>query len=92
MTSTYNLSNNNNIDLTTLFTDVEGITVTGNSLNVTISGLLPGTQINSNGYFTAIIIGFIFNYFCKLMNKRTIKLPDTVPPAIAKPFYQLFRL
>ncbi len=44
MTSTYNLSNNNNIDLTTLFTDVEGITVTGNSLNVTISGLLPGTQ------------------------------------------------
>ena len=41
MTSTYNLSNNNNIDLTTLFTDVEGITVTGNSLNVTISGLLP---------------------------------------------------
>ena len=63
MTSTYNLSNNNNIDLTTLFTDVEGITVTGNSLNVTISGLLPGTQINSNGYFTAIIIGFIFNYF-----------------------------
>ena len=93
MTSTYNLSNNNNIDLTTLFTDVEGITVTGNSLNVTISGLLPGTQINSNGYFTAIIIGFIFNYFCKLMNKNwTIKLPDTVPPAIAKPFYQLFRL
>ena len=59
MTSTYNLSNNNNIDLTTLFTDVEGITVTGNSLNVTISGLLPGTQINSNGYFTAIIIGFL---------------------------------
>ena len=90
MTSTYNLSNNNNIDLTTLFTDVEGITVTGNSLNVTISGLLPGTQINSNGYFTAIIIGFIFNYFCKLMNKNwTIKLPDTVPPAIAKPFLSI---
>ena len=63
MTSTYNLSNNNNIDLTTLFTDVEGITVTGNSLNVTISGLLPGTQINSNGYFTAIIIGFYLQLF-----------------------------
>ena len=91
MTSTYNLSNNNNIDLTTLFTDVEGITVTGNSLNVTISGLLPGTQINSNGYFTAIIIGFLSSIiFCKLMNKNwTIKLPDTVPPAIAKPFLSI---
>ena len=91
MTSTYNLSNNNNIDLTTLFTDGEGITVTGNSLNVTISGLLPGTQINSNGYFTAIIIGFLSSIiFCKLMNKNwTIKLPDTVPPAIAKPFLSI---
>ncbi|TKL04753.1 PTS sugar transporter subunit IIC [Enterococcus sp. ARL09-542] len=91
MTSTYNLSNNNNIDLTTLFTGVEGITVTGNSLNVTISGLLPGTQINSNGYFTAIIIGFLSSIiFCKLMNKNwTIKLPDTVPPAIAKPFLSI---
>ncbi len=91
MTSTYNLSNNNNIDLTTLFTGVEGIKVTGSSLNVTISGLLPGTQINSNGYFTAIIIGFLSSIiFCKLMNKNwTIKLPDTVPPAIAKPFMSI---
>ena len=91
MTSTYNLSNNNNIDLTTLFTGVEGIKVTGSSLNVTISGLLPGTQINSNGYFTAIIIGFLSSIiFCKLMNKNwTIKLPDTVPPAIAKPFLSI---
>lgn len=90
MTSTYNLSNNN-IDLTTLFTGVEGIKVTGSSLNVTISGLLPGTQINSNGYFTAIIIGFLSSIiFCKLMNKNwTIKLPDTVPPAIAKPFLSI---
>ncbi|WP_394898518.1 PTS sugar transporter subunit IIC [Enterococcus gallinarum] len=91
MTSTYNLSNNDNIDLTTLFTGIEGIKVTGSSLNVTISGLLPGTQINSNGYFTAIIIGFLSSIiFCKLMNKNwTIKLPDTVPPAIAKPFMSI---
>ncbi|QGM92129.1 PTS sugar transporter subunit IIC [Enterococcus faecalis] len=90
MTSTYKLSNNN-IDLATLFTGVEGIKVTGSSLNVTISGLLPGTQINSNGYFTAIIIGFLSSIiFCKLMNKNwTIKLPDTVPPAIAKPFLSI---
>lgn len=91
MTSTYNLSNNDNIDLATLFTGVEGIKVTGSSLNVTISGLLPGTQINSNGYFTAMIIGFLSSIiFCKLMNKNwTIKLPDTVPPAIAKPFLSI---
>ena len=91
MTSTYNLSNNDNIDLTTLFAGVEGIKVTGSSLNVTIQGLLPGTQINSNGYFTAIIIGFLSSIiFCKLMNKNwTIKLPDTVPPAIAKPFLSI---
>ncbi len=90
ITSTYNLSNNK-IDLTTLFTGVEGIKVKGSSLNVTISGLLPGTQINSNGYFTAIIIGFLSSIiFCKLMNKNwTIKLPDTVPPAIAKPFMSI---
>ena len=58
---------------------------------MTISGLLPGTQINSNGYFTAIIIGFLSSIiFCKLMNKNwTIKLPDTVPPAIAKPFLSI---
>ncbi|MEJ4462911.1 PTS transporter subunit EIIC [Enterococcus faecium] len=91
MTSTYDLSNNDNIDLATLFTGVEGIKVTGSSLNVTISGLLPGTQINSNGYFTAMIIGFLSSIiFCKLMNKNwTIKLPDTVPPAIAKPFLSI---
>lgn len=90
MTSTYNLENNN-IDLSALFTGVEGIKVTGSSLNVTITGLLPGTQINSNGYFTAIIIGFLSSIiFCKLMNKNwTIKLPDTVPPAIAKPFLSI---
>ncbi|WP_373193605.1 PTS sugar transporter subunit IIC [Enterococcus sp. RIT-PI-f] len=91
ITSTYNLSNSDNIDLSTLFIGVEGIKITGNSLNVTISGLLPGVQINSNGYFTAIFIGFLSTIiFCKLMNKSwTIKLPDTVPPAIAKPFLSI---
>lgn len=91
ITSTYNLSNSDNIDLKTLFNGVEGIKVTDKSLNVTISGLLPGTQINSNGYFTAIIVVFLSSIiFCKLMNKNwTIKLPDTVPPAIAKPFLSI---
>ena len=38
-----------------------------------------------------MIIGFLASIiFCKLMNKNwTIKLPDTVPPAIAKPFMSI---
>lgn len=70
---------------------LDGVSVDGNSLSVTISGLLPGAQINSNGYFTAMLIGFLSAIvFCKLMNKNwTIKLPDTVPPAIATPFLSI---
>lgn len=91
LTSTYSLKNSKNIELSTLFDGLDGIKVTGHDLNVTISGVLPGTQINSNGYFTAIIIGFLSAIiFCKLMKKNwTIKLPDTVPPAIAKPFLSI---
>ena len=85
------MKNSKRIDLSTLFSGLDGIKVTGHKLNVTISGVLPGTQINSNGYFTAIIIGFLSAIiFCKLMKKNwTIKLPDTVPPAIAKPFLSI---
>ncbi len=91
LTSTYSLKNSKNIELSALFDGLDGIKVTGHDLNVTISGVLPGTQINSNGYFTAIIIGFLSAIiFCKLMKKNwTIKLPDTVPPAIAKPFLSI---
>lgn len=91
LTSTYSLKNSKNIELSTLFDGLDGIKVTGHDLNVTISGVLSGTQINSNGYFTAIIIGFLSAIiFCKLMKKNwTIKLPDTVPPAIAKPFLSI---
>lgn len=91
ITSTYSVKNSKSIDLSTLFSGLDGIKVTGHKLNVTISGVLPGTQINSNGYFTAIIIGFLSAIiFCKLMKKNwTIKLPDTVPPAIAKPFLSI---
>ncbi|MBO1300172.1 MULTISPECIES: PTS sugar transporter subunit IIC [unclassified Enterococcus] len=91
MTSTYSLTNTGNADLSSLFKGIDGITVTGNNLNVTITGLLPGAQINSNGYFTAIIVGFLSSIvFCKLMGKNwTIKLPETVPPAIAKPFLSI---
>lgn len=77
--------------LSELFKGVKDIAVEGNNLSITVSGIIPGSQINSNGYFTAIIIGFMACIiFSKLMNKNwTIKLPDTVPPAIAKPFLSI---
>ncbi len=74
-----------------IFNGVKGVLVDGNSLSVTAGNVLPINQINSRGYFTAMIIGFIASIiFCKVMNKNwTIKLPDTVPPAIAKPFMSI---
>ncbi|ESV53876.1 PTS cellobiose transporter subunit IIC [Streptococcus agalactiae LMG 14747] len=90
VTSSIDASGLKGVDLVTAFKD-SGVTVSGSSLNVTISGLLPGAQINSNGYFTAIMIGFLASIiFCKLMLKNwTIKLPDSVPPAVAKPFLSI---
>lgn len=77
--------------LSGLFEGIKDIVVEGNSLSVTVSGLISGNQINSNGYFTAILVGFIACViYSKLMKKNwTIKLPDTVPPAIAKPFLSI---
>ncbi len=91
ITSNFGITNGDSGKLTQLLKGVDGLSVDGSSLSVTISGLLPGSQINSNGYFTAIIIGFFTAIiFCKLMNKNwTIKLPDTVPPAIATPFLSI---
>ncbi|HEK9991421.1 PTS system cellobiose-specific IIC component CelC [Streptococcus equi subsp. zooepidemicus Sz105] len=90
VTSSIDASGLKGVDLVAAFKET-GVTVSGSSLNVTISGLLPGAQINSNGYFTAIVIGFLAAIiFCKLMLKNwTIKLPDSVPPAVAKPFLSI---
>ena len=65
--------------------------LTGNSLAVTLNGVIPGDQISARGYFTAILIGFVsVIIFCKVMNRNwTIKLPDSVPPAIMKPFLSI---
>lgn len=88
MTQSFTLGTNLSTDVTNSINQVSGLNTDGNNLLVTINGLLPGSQISSKGYFTAIIIGFFASViFCKLMNKNwTIKLPDTVPPAISKPF------
>lgn len=91
MTSTLKLTNLGDVKLADLFKGVQGVSVSGNNLSVNVTGLLPGTQINSNGYFTAIIVGFVSAIiFSKIMKKNwTIKLPSSVPPAIAKPFMSI---
>lgn len=45
--------------LAEMINKVTGLSYVDGQLSVTISGLIPGNQINSRGYFTAIVIGFI---------------------------------
>ncbi|MGM0523872.1 MAG: PTS sugar transporter subunit IIC [Bacillota bacterium] len=51
-------------------------------------GWIPLGNLNGNLFFTAMIIGFVSTLiFAKLMLANiTIKLPDTVPPAVSKAF------
>lgn len=51
-------------------------------------GNLNWAYLDAKGLFTALIIGFISTIiYAKLMNKNvTIKLPDSVPPAVSKAF------
>lgn len=91
MTSTFQLNNLNNYDLNSLFEGIDAISLSGDSINITSTGLIPGGLINTRGYFAAIIVGFIASIiFSKIMLKNwTIKLPDSVPPAISKPFLSI---
>lgn len=51
-------------------------------------GYLGSAYTGSGGLFTALIVGFICTMiYIKLMQKKiTIKLPDSVPPAVSKAF------
>lgn len=51
-------------------------------------GFLNFSYLDAKGLFTAIVIGFLATIiYAKLMNKNvTIKLPDSVPPAVSKAF------
>lgn len=51
-------------------------------------GYLGSAYTGSGGLFTALIIGFVCTMiYIKLMQKKiTIKLPDSVPPAVSKAF------
>lgn len=53
-----------------------------------ITGVIPVASLGTSGMFVALIVGFISSLiFTTLTEKKvTIKLPDQVPPAIAKSF------
>lgn len=51
-------------------------------------GYIGANYVNSTGLFTALIVGLVSTIlYAKLMQKNiTIKLPDSVPPAVSKAF------
>jgi len=65
-----------------------GWTATTTGITATGWGWLPLNNLDSNFFFTAMIIGFVSTViYSKLMLANiTIKLPDTVPPAVSKAF------
>ncbi|MCW6675748.1 PTS transporter subunit EIIC [Aerococcaceae bacterium NML130460] len=91
VTRTFSLGNSEQVNLDKLFEGVNAFKVSGNELIATINNVIPGDQISARGYFTAIIIGFVsVIIFCKVMSLDwTIKLPESVPPAIMKPFMSI---
>src|SRR5699024_8549435 len=58
------------------------------SLSTDGSGILGLTYLGATGLFSALIIGMISTMiYSYLMRKNvTIKMPDTVPPAVSKAF------
>ena len=65
-----------------------GASIAGNQLTVAPWGWLNLNHLNGNAFFTVMIMGAISTIiFCKLMNANmTIKMPDSVPPAVSKAF------
>lgn len=92
VTQNFKLENVDSKALAGLLGDkLQGVAVQGEELAVTVRNAIPLDQIGAKGYFTGIIIGFVsVIIFCKVMNRNwTIKLPDSVPPAIVKPFLSI---
>jgi PTS system cellobiose-specific IIC component len=65
-----------------------GLSATAEGLELSAWGWLPLNNMDANFFFTAMIVGGIATIiFSKLMLRDiTIKLPDSVPPAVAKAF------
>ncbi|VJK26703.1 phosphotransferase system [Streptococcus pneumoniae] len=91
VTQSFPLPNAADMKLDQIIQGIDNLKFDGQNLLVTVGNVLPGNHVNARGYFTAMIIGFLASIiFCKVMNKNwVIKLPDSVPPAIAKPFISI---
>lgn len=65
-----------------------GWEATTDSITANGWGWLPLSALDGNFYFTAMIIGFVSTMiYVKLMERDlTIKLPESVPPAVSKAF------
>lgn len=65
-----------------------GLAITDKSLEVSDWGAIKVAYAGATGLFTAMLIGlFSAEIYCFLMKKKvTIKMPDTVPPAVNKAF------
>ncbi|GAB2021197.1 PTS sugar transporter subunit IIC [Pseudolactococcus yaeyamensis] len=65
-----------------------GISYAGGALNVGGWGWLKLGQLDGNAYFVIMVVGALATIiYAKLMIKDvTIKMPDSVPPAVAKAF------
>lgn len=65
-----------------------GWDATADSITANGWGWLPLNSLDGNFYFTAMIVGFVATMiYIKLMQANiTIKLPDSVPPAVSKAF------
>lgn len=68
---------------------VSGTTAEGET--ATLSGIFNSTYIGQQGIFTGLLVSGITLYiFNKLVRKNiTIKMPDSVPPAVARSFESL---
>ncbi|MBF0818671.1 PTS sugar transporter subunit IIC [Streptococcus danieliae] len=65
-----------------------GLTISEKGLETSDWGAIKVAYAGATGLFTAMIIGLISaEIYCFLMKKKvTIKMPDTVPPAVNKAF------
>lgn len=65
-----------------------GASIANNQLTVNPWGWLNLNHLNGNAFFTVMIMGALSTIiFCKLMQADlTIKMPDSVPPAVSKAF------
>lgn len=87
--TTLTLSGTLSPDAINMITEAGGTVAGGNTITAGAWGYFNfGTHMGGSGLFTAIIFGFISTIiYSKLMlRKITIKMPDAVPPAVAKAF------